>query len=437
MVRPQFSRGGKNKMKLAIISKQSYKAIFANKGRSILTILGIVIGIGSVIALIALGNGVKANITKQISTLGTTTLTVTPGAELSQVTSGNSGSNTGGSSGQKFGGGGGGGAGFGDTTSTLTVADYTSLQDKTKNPDIKLAAGLVNSSAIYQDTRYLVVASGPSLFQIRERSIQTGRFFTDDDVTNKNKVIDLGYDVSQNLFKDVNPIGQTLKIGNDDYSVIGVIAQTTETSIQNPNTNVYAPYTSVMSSIGTDRFSSISVMANDEGSVDRAKTEIQNTIMKNHNITDLKLADFSVSTPADLLSTVGNITGILTSLLSGIAAISLLVGGIGIMNIMLVSVTERTREIGLRKAVGAKVSDILVQFLIEAVFLTVIGGLIGIALGYAMAEIAGRFIGFAPVVTTSAIVLAVGISTLIGLVFGSYPALKAARLNPIDALRYE
>lgn len=424
-------------MKLAIISKQSYKAIFANKGRSILTILGIVIGIGSVIALIALGNGVKANITKQISTLGTTTLTVTPGAELSQVTSGNSGSNTGGSSGPKFGGGGGGGAGFGDTTSTLTVADYTSLQDKTKNPDIKLVAGLVNSSAIYQDTRYLVVASGPSLFQIRERSIQTGRFFNDDDVTNKNKVIDLGYDVSQNLFKDVNPIGQTLKIGNDDYSVVGVIAQTTETSIQNPNTNIYAPYTSVMSSIDTDRFSNISVMANDEGSVDRAKTEIQNTIMKNHNIADLKLADFSVSTPADLLSTVGNITGILTSLLSGIAAISLLVGGIGIMNIMLVSVTERTREIGLRKAVGAKVSDILVQFLIEAVFLTVTGGLIGIALGYAMAEIAGRFIGFAPVVTTSAIVLAVGISTLIGLVFGSYPALKAARLNPIDALRYE
>ena len=171
--------------------------------------------------------------------------------------------------------------------------------------------------------------------------------------------------------------------------------------------------------------------------MEKAKKEIQDTLLTNHEINELKLADFSVNTPTDLLSTVGNITGILTSLLSGIAAISLLVGGIGIMNIMLVSVTERTREIGLRKAVGARTSDILVQFLTEAVILTLLGGIFGIGLGVLLGKVAGHFIGFAPVTTNSSIFMAVGISAVIGIIFGLYPAASAAKLNPIDALRYE
>lgn len=416
-------------MKLLTISKQSMKAIFANKGRSILTVLGIVIGIGSVIALMSLGSGVKDYITRQINTLGTNTLMVTPGADLSGATSGGVGNNPGSNRGP---------SGFGgEGSSTLTIADYNSLLDKTKNPYIDLVSGNVNGSGIYSDQRFTVIGTTTSLFKIRDRSVGSGQLFNDQDIANKNKVIDLGYDMAKNLFSDQDPIGKTLKIGSDDYKIIGVFSQATETSFQNPNTIVYAPYTSVMDSLGTDRFANFSITATNENTVNSTKTEIQNTLLANHNIKDLKLADFSVSTAADLLSTVGNITGILTALLSGIAAISLLVGGIGIMNIMLVSVTERTREIGLRKAVGAKTSDILVQFLIEAIFLTLTGGILGIGLGILMGTIAGRFVGFSPVLTENAILLAVGISMLIGLVFGIYPAARAARLNPIDALRYE
>lgn len=417
-------------MKIIILCRQSIKAIFANKGRSFLTVLGIIIGIGSVIALMSLGSGVKGYITKQINTLGTTTIIVTPGGDLAQATSG-SGGRIGSNSNNNRGGFG------GESTSTLTVADYNSLQDKTKNPDVDLVAGNVSGSAIYGDNRFSVIGATTSLFQIRGRTIGNGQLFSDQDITNKNKVVDLGYDLAKNLFANDNPLGKSLTIGNDSYQVIGVFDQATETTYQNPNNIAYAPYTTLMDSLGTDRFSNFSVTATSETTVSQAKTEIQNTLLSNHNIKDLKLADFSVSTAADLLTTIGSITGILTALLSGIAAISLLVGGIGIMNIMLVSVTERTREIGLRKAVGAKTSDILVQFLIEAVILTLAGGILGIVQGIVVGRVAGHFIGFAPIITQNAIFLAVGISMLIGLIFGIYPAYRAARLNPIDALRYE
>jgi putative ABC transport system permease protein len=249
--------------------------------------------------------------------------------------------------------------------------------------------------------------------------------------------MDLGFDLANTLFGSANPIGQTIQVGTDNYKVVGVFNQINETSFQNPNTIAFIPYTSAMDSLQTQTFSDFSTTAKDQASVDKAKAEIQKTLLADHKITDAKLADFSVFSAADLLSTVGNVTTILTSLLSGIAAISLLVGGIGIMNIMLVSVTERTHEIGLRKAVGARTSDILVQFLIEAVLLTLTGGILGIGLGAAMAAIAGHFIGFSPQTTLNAILLAVGISSLVGLIFGLYPAARASRLNPIDALRYE
>lgn len=421
-------------MKLYILSKQSLKAIFANKGRSFLTILGIVIGIGSVIALMSLGNGVKDNISSQIATLGTTTLTIMPGAGFAQETSSSSGSS---SPGGNQGIGARRGGGFG-STSSLTVADYNSLLDKKTNPNLAEVGGSVSGSGIYNSSqRFSVSGVTPSIFNIRNLSINQGRVINDNDLGSKNKVVDIGSDLKTQLFTNDDAINKTLTIGNDTYTIIGVFNKVSENTFSNPNFIAYIPYTSAFDSLGNEKFNTLIAVAKDENAVSLAKTDIQNTLLTDHGIKDIKLADFSVSTPADLLSTVGNITTTMTSLLAGIAAISLLVGGIGIMNIMLVSVTERTREIGLRKAVGATTSDILIQFLIEAILLTVTGGIVGIALGYLMAKIAGHFVGFAPITSNSSILLAVGISTFIGLLFGIYPAAKAARLNPIDALRYE
>ena len=422
-------------MKLYAIVKQSTKAIFVNKGRSFLTVLGIVIGIGSVIALMSLGNGVKANISKQISSLGTTTLVVTSGSGLTQVSSASSNSTNASSSGKSSGIGGGGGEMSGG--STLTLADFNSLGDKTKNPDLNSVIGTVSGSGIFGDKRFNASGTTANTFDIGNLTISSGRIFNDTDVSGKNKVIVLGKDLASNLFGSDDPLGKTVTLGADSYQIIGVLSEGKSSSFSNPNLISYVPYASAMDSFQTQKFNTFSVRATSDNTVDAAKSEIQNTLLANHNIKDIKLADFSVSTSADLLSTVGNITGILTSLLSGIAAISLLVGGIGIMNIMLVSVTERTREIGLRKAVGAKTADVLVQFLVEAIILTISGGVIGIVFGIALGDIAGKFIGFSAVLTNSSIFLAVGISTIIGLIFGIYPAAKAARLNPIDALRFE
>jgi putative ABC transport system permease protein len=299
----------------------------------------------------------------------------------------------------------------------------------------------VNGTAIFTvkgvEERDTIVGTNVAYSSINDLTIASGRLLNQADINQSSKIVVLGSTLASDVYPSTSPIGQTIVIGNDTYTVVGVLAKKDESAFSNPNVNGYIPYTSAMGTFSTSTFNTVTVQAVDENAVSAEKIDITNTLLANHKITDAKLADFSVLTSADLLSTVGNITGILTSLLAGIAAISLVVGGIGIMNIMLVSVTERTREIGLRKAVGAKTSDILLQFIVEAVVLTLAGGILGIGLGYLLGGLASKVLSITPVVTPRAILLAVGVSSIIGLVFGIYPAAKAARLNPIDALRYE
>lgn len=417
-------------MKFLSLIKQSFVAILRNKGRSLLTVLGIIIGIGSVIALISLGAGVKNSVAKQISDLGTTTITVTPGqVGGGGLAGGNSQSTKGGSSFRNAG------------QSTLTQADLDSLSDTTKHPLVKNISGQIAGSAIFtingNDQRYSALGVSEQYFLARGYNVTTGQSFSKTDVTDKNKVAVLGSTLASDLFGTKSALGQTVSIAGQDYKVVGVMEKANQSNFNDPNSQIYIPYTAAMVAFDTTTFSDFSVEATSDTKVAALKDDIETTLLANHKITDKKLADFSVLTSADLLSTVDKVTGLLTSLLAGIAAISLVVGGIGIMNIMLVSVTERTREIGLRKALGAKTSDILIQFIIEAVLLTISGGVLGIGLGFLIGRIASHFIGFEAVVTMSAILLAVGVSTAVGLVFGIYPAAKAASLNPIDALRYE
>ncbi|HEY3374588.1 MAG TPA: ABC transporter permease [Candidatus Aquicultor sp.] len=417
-------------MKLVTIIRQSLKAIFANKGRSFLTILGIIIGIGSVIALISLGTGVRASISDRISTLGATNIIVLPGSGFRGGSSSSSGNQGRGPQG-----------GLGETASTLTLQDLRSLSDTAKHPKIRRLTGQISGSTVLTTTaggqRFTALGTSDSYFGIENLSIQDGRLYNAHDINTKAKAVVLGNQLAKDVYGNKNPVGETLTVENTSYNVIGVLKKANESGFSNPNNQAFIPYTAAQQTFNTDNFSSIIVQAKTEGDVNKAKDDITKTLLANHKITNSKLADFNVNSSADLLSTVNQITGILTSLLAGIAAISLVVGGIGIMNIMLVSVTERTREIGLRKAVGAKTSDILGQFIAEALLLTVFGGLIGIGLGVLVGRLIAPSIGFTPIVTTSAILLAVGVSSAVGLIFGIYPAARAALLNPIDALRYE
>ncbi len=415
-------------MRIWLLIGQSLKAIFANKGRSLLTILGIVIGIGSIIGLVSLGAGVRVSISDRILALGATNLTILPGAVAGaqSLDPTRTPSQT---------------RGFTLSTSTLTEKDMLSLADRKQHPHIKYVSGEITSSTVAEtktgDKRFPVLGVSPDYFAINSLTARQGRLFTQNHIDQKSPVLVMGNELAKELYGNENPIGNTLEIEGTGYRVIGIFNPADETGLANPNNQAYIPYTAAAETFKSPNFNFIYVQATDEDVVPALKREIRKTLMKNHKITNSSLADFTVISSGDVLSAVDSITNMLTSLLAGIAAISLLVGGIGIMNIMLVSVSERTREIGLRKAVGARTVDILNQFLIEAVLLTLTGGILGIGFGILIGEISEVYLGFTPIVTSSTIVLAVGVSSLVGLIFGVYPAMKASRLDPINALRYE
>jgi len=400
----------------------------ANKVRSFLTVLGIIIGIGSVIGLMSLGAGVKESIAKQINSLGSTNLTITSGVTAYSKTaymSSDSASKAQQNSSAMLG-----------STQTLTPADLTELEKISRELVINVA-GYVSSPVIFKvndtEQRETLIGVSSDYFALYDLKIASGDSLPESDVSN----IVLGSELATNIFGETDVIGQKISILNTEFTVIGILEAQKESSFSNPNLQAYITDTNAFKLFDSKNYNGIVAKAKSEETVDSAKAEIEAVLLMSHKIDDKDLADFTVTSSKDLLSTVDTVMSMLTSFLAGIAAISLLVGGIGIMNIMLVSVTERTREIGLRKALGAKTSDILIQFMTEAVVLTIIGGVLGMLLGYTIGIVAGKFLEFSAVITLDSVLLAVGISSFIGVVFGIYPAARAARLNPIDALRYE
>lgn len=413
-----------NSFKTAIIGLKT------NKTRSFLTILGIVIGIASVILMMSLGDGAQNLILKQIMSMGANNIYVEPGAFT----------------------------GGGDMTQqmmegmeikTLTLKDMEAIE---KDPLVEIVAPIVVSVSrvIYKNNDEKITFYGTTPAYNKITNVQTilGSNFTDFDVRGMSKVAVLGYKIKENLFEDENPIGKIIRIKQTNFRVIGVMEEQGTQMFQNLDEYVYIPITTAQKfllGINYVQSSVIKIVSQDK--IDEAVESIRLMLRERHNIYnpegDLSKDDFKVVSGKETAEIMNTVTGILTLLLSSVAAIALVVGGVGIMNIMLVSVVERTREIGLRKAVGARKKDILYQFLIEAVVLTVLGGILGILLGaifsYLISVVLTMVLGIKWdfVLSLSSIILAFGVATSIGLIFGIYPARKAAELSPIDALRYE
>jgi putative ABC transport system permease protein len=403
--------------------------LLANKLRSALTMLGVIIGVGAVIALMSIGEGAQTEITGQISSIGTNLLVVMP-------------TNTG-----RVGGG-------GTASGGLTMDDVEALLAPSAVPDAALIVPQysVSGQIIYGDTNFSAsgVGTTPDYLALNNLTLAEGDFISARDIEKRAKVAVLGAQVAQDLFGDFNPVGQKIKIANaagtqkTSLTVIGVLEEKGGSMLADADNSVYVPISTAQTKLANARnalgkltVSRIDVMAASESQVDAAYSGIEAILNEQHGIGPLDDADFSIINQADMLEMATSITNTLTVFLGAVAGISLLVGGIGIMNIMLVSVTERTREIGLRKAVGARKGDVLFQFLMEAIILSLIGGIIGILTGIGVGQLVSLTGVVTSVVTVQSILLAVGFSFAIGLFFGIYPANQAAGLNPIEALRYE
>lgn len=399
------------------IIRSAIRALRGNILRTVLTMLGIIIGIASVILIISLGQGASSSITSQVSSLGSNLIFVVPGNQT---------------------------PGRPPTAmNTLTYNDALALADKSRLPDIGEVSAQVSTQAEVvangQNKNTSIQGIGATYADINLLELDQGEFITQEDEAGHSRVAVLGPDVVTDLFGEgANPIGETITIKSHSFRIIGVTKAKGSSGFANPDETVYIPVTTVIKVLlGQDSVQAILVQATDPQKVDDTQEKIKNFLLDQHKITDPALADFTVRSSKDALSIVNNVTGLLTGMLAGIAAISLVVGGIGIMNIMLVTVTERTKEIGLLKAIGAKRKDILIQFLIESIVLTVLGGIVGIILGVSLSFLATRFLPIPFILQPTAILLAVGVSTLVGITFGIYPAQRAAKLSPIDALRYE
>jgi putative ABC transport system permease protein len=395
------------------------RGILANKLRSGLTVLGLLIGVGAVIILVAVGKGSSTAVQNRIKSLGTNTITVINRGRFG------GGRSTTGTQSRKV---------------TLTTADVTALSDKVSAPDVLTVSPVVTSgvTATYSGATYSVTVTGtsPSYLDATDYHVQAGRGITDSDVTNRSRVVVLGSDAVANLFPaGTNPIGVKVQFGNASFSVIGVLKSKGSNGVQNQDAVAIAPYTAVQDQLtGSNTFTQLIVQGTSASKLAAAQAEIT-TILASRNGTTAASLPFLILNQGSLLSTTQSNNQTFTVLLGAVAAISLLVGGIGVMNIMLVTVTERTREIGIRKAIGAPKSAILIQFLVEAVLLSFIGGVVGVIVGVIGSRF--RIDGVQPVLVPYSILLASGVAVVVGVFFGLYPANRAASLRPIDALRYE
>jgi putative ABC transport system permease protein len=401
----------------------AFRALQVNKARSALTMLGIVIGVAAVIATVAVGSGATKRIQDQIASIGSNIIIVTPGS----VTS----------SGMRMGSG---------SSVTLTEADARELA--TQCPSITVVAPVVRGAAqmVYENANWAssTMGSTPAFLVIRDLSVAKGEPFTQQDVDSANKVVVLGQTVADNLFGDLDPIGKIIRVKKVPFTVVGVLARKGQSPMgQDQDDLIFMPISTAKrkvlgkKSANADAVDSIMLQASSSQQTQAAQDEAVALLRQRHHLQSGEDDDFSIRNMQEILAAQESSSRVMSLMLAAVASVSLIVGGIGIMNIMLVSVRERTREIGLRQAVGAKTRDILTQFLVEAATLSVVGGIIGIVAGVGASFLISRLANWSTVVGPGAVLLAVFFSALVGITFGYYPARKAAYLDPIDALRYE
>lgn len=400
--------------------QMAISALWANKMRSLLTMLGIIIGVGAVIAMVSIGMGVRKQVQDSIASLGSNMLIVNASATKNAAgVRQAAGSNV-----------------------RLKLEDAEAIKKKISDaeyvsPTVQKSYQIVNGN---QNWNTQVVGVLPEYMNIRSLSIANGTFITQKDVDSNSRVAVIGTTVAENLFGEgISPIGKNIRINNDPFKVVGLLESKGQSSVgQDQDDTVIIPITTAMNRImAMDHIQSISIQVVSSDKMDDVQSEIENLMRQRHKITGDKEDDFTVRNLTSIMETMTSTTTMITLLLGSVAGISLLVGGIGIMNIMMVSVTERTREIGIRKALGATYSNIMMQFLIEAVFVGIIGGIIGVGLGCLLAVAISQFGGFNTVITIEPILVSFFFSVGISLFFGIYPARKAAKLDPIEALRYE
>ena len=395
--------------------KMAIRSLVTHKLRSFLTALGIIIGVASVISMISIGEGARRQTLNTISKFGTNIITIKPGQKKSRhVTTGK--------------------------VNTLTLEDAEFIEEHI--PLITGVAAQVYRSAQLKfenkNTNSTVRGTGASYARLANFEMDRGRYFNKGEIRSAKRICVLGSTVLKNLFEGRNPLGKTIKVDGKNFLVIGTMVPKGALSWFDPDDQIFIPVTTAQKRVfGMNHVQSIDVQAGQIDDLEAIKEEVSQILRQKHNIVDSKEDDFYVQNSSQWLNSWGDAAKTFTYLLGGIAAISLMVGGIGIMNIMLVSVTERTREIGIRKAIGAKKKEILEQFLIESVLISFLGGGIGILLGIGISRVVSGMGDWETVVSTQSILLAFGFSVAIGIFFGFYPANKAANLNPIDALRYE